>query len=47
MASNLNFWIIVWILMGAAFLTAAIAILVGSQMLDRNVPDDPRDEKQK
>jgi len=41
MSSNFNFWIVAWLLMGAAFLAAAIAIIVGSKMLDRQVPDSP------
>lgn len=41
MSSNLNFWIIAWSLMGCAFLAAAIAIIVGAKMLDRQVPDSP------
>jgi len=41
MSSNINFWIVAWSLMGAAFLAAAIAIIVGAKMLDRQVPDSP------
>jgi len=45
MSSNLNFWIVAWSLMGAAFLAATVAIIVGAKMLDRHVPDapDPKD----
>ena len=41
MSSNLNFWIVAWSLMAAAFLAATIAILIGSKMLDRQVSDSP------
>ena len=41
MSSNLNFWIVAWSLMGAAFLAAAVAIIIGAKMLDRQVPDTP------
>jgi hypothetical protein len=41
MSSNINFWIFAWSLMGAAFLAAAVAIIVGANMLDRQVPDSP------
>jgi hypothetical protein len=41
MSENLNFWIVAWSLMEAAFLAATIAIVVGSKMLDRQVPDSP------
>ena len=41
MSSNLNFWIVAWSLMGAAFLAAAVGIIVGAKMLDRQVPDSP------
>lgn len=41
MSSNLNFWIVAWALMGAAFLAAAVSIIVGAKMLDRQVSDSP------
>lgn len=45
MSSSWEYWIAAWILMGLAFLTAAIAIVVGSRMLDRHVPDHPDAEE--
>jgi len=45
MSSSWEYWIFAWSLMGVAFLTAAIAIIVGSRMLDRQVPDHPDAEE--
>ena len=35
MGPDLNFWIIAWIMMGLAFVTATLAIILGARGLDR------------
>jgi hypothetical protein len=35
MSLGIAYWIFAWVLMGIAFLTATIAILVGAKNLDR------------